>query len=94
MKAPEKQPSLSQLSKQLCVSQGYFRSVYRQCFGISYNKDCINARLMKARYLLLTTAVSVYGAAVSCGYSDEKYFARIFGKNTGCSPMEYRKRFC
>lgn len=94
MKAPEKQPSLSQLSKQLCVSEGYFRSVYRQCFGISYNKDCINARLMKARYLLLTTAVSVYGAAVSCGYSDEKYFARIFGKNTGCSPMEYRKRFC
>ncbi len=92
--APEKAPELSQAAKRMCVSEGYFRAVYKQCFGVSYNQDIINARLLKARYLLMTTAMSVYAVAVSCGYSDEKYFARQFRQSVGCSPMEYRKKHC
>lgn len=92
MKAPEKAPTLSQAAKRLCVSEGYFRSVYKQCFAVSYNQDCINARVMKACYLLTTTAMSVYAVAVSCGYEDEKYFARQFKQSVGSSPMQYRGR--
>ncbi len=92
--APEKAPELSQAAKRMCVSEGYFRAVYKQCFGVSYNQDIINAKLLKARYLLMTTAMSVYAVAVSCGYSDEKYFARQFRQSVGCSPMEYRKKHC
>ena len=92
MKAPEKAPALAQAAKRLCVSEGYFRAVYKQCFGISYNQDCINARVMKACYLLTTTAMSIYAVAVSCGYEDEKYFARQFRQSTGRSPMQYRGR--
>lgn len=92
MKAPEKAPALAQAAKRLCVSEGYFRAVYKQCFGISYNQDCINARVMKACYLLTTTAMSIYAVAVSCGYEDEKYFARQFRQSTGHSPMQYRGR--
>lgn len=94
IKAPEKSPTLSQAAKRLCVSEGYFRAVYKQCFGISYNQDCINARVLKARYLLSATAMSIYAVAVSCGYEDEKYFARQFRQNVGCSPMQYRSRCC
>ncbi len=90
--APHKALTLSEASRKLCVSEGYFRSIYRECFGVSYNRDCINARLMKACYLLLTTAMSIYAVALNCGYNDEKFFARQFGKFKGCSPMEYRKR--
>ncbi len=94
MRAPDKAPTLSQAAKRLCVSEGYFRSVYKQCFGVSYNQDCINARVLKARYLLSATAMSVYAVAVSCGYEDEKYFARQFRQNVGCSPMQYRSGGC
>ena len=90
--APHKALTLSEASRKLCVSEGYFRSVYRECFGVSYNQDCINARLMKACFLLLTTAMSIYSVALNCGYSDEKFFARQFRKFKGCSPMEYRKK--
>ncbi len=89
--APHKALTLSEASRRLCVSEGYFRSIYRECFGISYNQDCINARLMKACFLLLTTAMSIYAVAQNCGYNDEKFFARQFGKLKGCPPMEYRK---
>ncbi len=92
-KAPEKAPTLSQAAKRICVSEGYFRSVYRQCFGVSYNQDCISMRLYKARQLLLTTSMSIYAVAVSCGYTDEKYFARQFRQALGCSPMEYRRAY-
>lgn len=94
MTAPHKALGLSDASRKLCVSKGYFRSVYKQCFGDSYNRDCINARLLKARYLLLTTAMSVYAVAVSCGYDDEKYFTRQFKQNTKHSPVEYRRISC
>lgn len=90
--APHKDLTLSEASRKLCVSEGYFRSVYRECFGVSYNQDSINARLMKACFLLLTTAMSIYSVALNCGYSDEKFFARQFRKYKGCSPMEYRKK--
>ena len=91
--APHKALALSEASRRLCVSEGYFRAVYRKCFGISYNQECINARLMKACFLLITTAMSIYAVAVSSGYNDEKFFARQFGKFKGCSPMEYRKKY-
>lgn len=94
IRAPEKAPALSQAAKRLCVSEGYFRSVYKQCFGISYNQECINARVMKACYLLMTTAMSIYAVAVSCGYEDEKYFARQFRQSMGCSPVQYRGKGC
>ncbi len=94
MRVPEKAPTLSKAAKRLCVSEGYFRTVYKQCFGVSYNQDCIYARLLKACCLLSETAMSIYAVSVSCGYEDEKYFARQFRQNIGCSPMQYRNRNC
>ncbi len=91
--SPEKALSLPAVSKKFCVSEGYFRSVYKQCFEVSFNQDQINAKVAKACYLLSTTAMSVYGVSVSCGYSDEKYFARQFKQCIGYSPLVYRKRF-
>ena len=89
---PNKMPKLSEVSRQMCVSEGHFRLIYRQCFDVSYNRDCINSRVMKACYLLYSTAMSIYATAVSCGYDDEKFFSRQFRQVTGFSPAEYRKK--
>ncbi|MDE5577607.1 MAG: substrate-binding domain-containing protein [Oscillospiraceae bacterium] len=94
MFAPRKTPTLSEVSRKLCVSEGHFRLIYKRCFGVSYNQDCINAKMLKACYLLCTTSMSVYAAAKDCGYADEKYFTRLFKQNVGCSPAQYRKRIC
>ncbi len=88
--SPKSAPDTAELSKQLCVSDGYFRAIYRKCFGVSYNQDCIDARILLARYLLSTTAMSIYAISIKCGYTDEKYFARQFRQYVNCSPMEYR----
>ncbi len=91
--SPKSVPGTMELSKRLCVSDGYFRTIYRKCFGVSYNQDCIDARIMLARYLLSTTAMSIYAISVKCGYTDEKYFARQFRQYVNCSPSEYRNKY-
>ncbi len=91
---PENAPDIDSASRKLCISKGYFRAIYRKCFGVSYVQDCINAKIMLAKYLLCTSVMSVYAVALRCGYTDEKYFARQFHQNVGCSPMQYRKKYC
>lgn len=91
MAAPQKAPPLSEASRRLCVSEGHFRSIYKRLIGVSYNQDCINAKMLKACCMLSMTPMSVYAVAVNCGYTDEKYFTRLFKKNIGCSPVQYRK---
>ncbi len=93
-KKPKDAPSTEQVCKMLCMSDGYFRATYKKCFGTSYVQDCIHARIMLACFLLCTTAMSIYAIARKCGYTDEKYFARQFRQSTGCSPMQYRERYC
>ena len=93
-KSPKKAPSTKEVCRTLCISDGYFRVIYKKCFGVSYVQDCINARIMLACYLLCTTAMSIYAIALKCGYTDEKYFDRQFGQSTGYAPMQYRKQYC
>lgn len=91
---PRHAPKIDDASRRLCVSEGYFGAIYKKCFDISYIQDCINEKIMLARYLLSTTVMSIYAVALQCGYIDEKYFARQFRQNVGYSPIQYRKRFC
>lgn len=93
-KSPKKTPSTEEICRSLCISDGYFRVTYKKCFGVSYVQDCINARIMLAKYLLCTTAMSIYAIALKCGYNDEKYFDRQFRQSVGASPMQYRTQYC
>ncbi len=91
---PRKSADIDLASRRLCISKGYFRAIYRKCFGISYVQDCINEKIMFAKYLLCTTVMSVYAVALQCGYGDERYFTRQFHQIAGCSPVQYRKQYC
>lgn len=92
--SPQKAPSLIDVSRRLCVSEGYFRTIYKKCFGVSYNQDVIDSKIQKACYLLYTTAMSIYAVSVSCGFDDEKYFSRQFHKITKLSPSKFRSKYC
>ncbi len=94
MTSPQDAPDIDSASRRLCISKGYFRSIYRKCFGTSYVQDCINEKIILAKYLLCTSVMSIYAIAMKCGYTDEKYFARQFHQNVGCSPFQYRKKYC
>lgn len=72
------------------MSYGHFRAIYKELFGISFHKDLIISRITYAKYLLITTSVSLSTVADKCGYDDEKYFMRQFRQLTGFTPNKYR----
>lgn len=70
-----------------------FRHSYKKCFGISFQKDRIHARICKCKFLLLTTTMTATEIAELCGYSDSKFFLHQFSKYTGITPQRCRKIF-
>lgn len=81
------------IHKQFDYSIGHLRAIYKKCFGISFHQDCISSRIAKAKYLLLTTSMSICEIATRCGYEDNKYFIRQFIQETGISATQYRMLF-
>ena len=79
------------ICKEYSFSAGYFRQIYKDCFGISFHQDAICARISRAVHLLSTTVMSIAAIAEECGYEDYNYFLRQFQKVTGRTPGQYRK---
>ena len=50
-------------------------------------------RLEVASRLLKNTDESVSRIAAACGFSQQSYFDRQFGRTYGCTPREYREQF-
>ncbi len=67
-----------------------FRRNYKRCFGVSFHQDCINARIVKAKYYLAATSLSINEISEKCGYFDHKYFQRQFAACTGIPALQYR----
>ncbi len=71
-------------------STGYFRSIFRKCFGITIHSDCTRARMAAVKYYLSVTTMSIAEIAAVCGYSDAKYLMRQFQQQTGMTAAQYR----
>jgi two-component system response regulator YesN len=48
--------------------------------------------MRRAEHLLLNTSRKIYEIAKIVGYQDVKYFIRLFRKEYGAAPDEYRHR--
>ena len=90
---PESDLDLNQVCQRFCLSTGHFRVIYKEIFGISFHQDTIRSRLSYAKYLLLTSSMSVSAIAMKCGYDDEKYFMRQFRQFASYTPNQYRNNF-
>ncbi len=50
----------------------------------------LRARVDISKQMLSDRNVSIKEAAFSCGFSDEKYYMRVFRKMEGMTPAQYR----
>lgn len=74
------------------VSSNYFNKVFKQAHHISCKEYLINIRVEHAREYLRDPAMTIREAGIMVGYEDANYFARIFKKKTGMTPIEYRNK--
>lgn len=73
------------------MSPCWFIRSFRKHIGTTPRQHIISARIVHAQSLLENTELSISKIASTIGYEDPRYFARIFKKQTGISPLEYRK---
>ncbi|MGN0575578.1 MAG: helix-turn-helix domain-containing protein [Ruminococcus sp.] len=85
--------SIDEVCKKHSYSIGHLRVMYKECFGISFNQDCIFGRTAMAKYLLCLSDMHISDVSRSCGYHDDKYFIRQFQVVSGFSPSAYRSLF-
>ncbi|MGN0326488.1 MAG: AraC family transcriptional regulator [Lachnospiraceae bacterium] len=71
----------------------YLSSLFKRSMGISIVRYTNQLRIKTAKTLLSNYDVSIREAAFSCGFSDEKYFMKVFKQLEGITPTQYKKSF-
>lgn len=87
----EKTLEVSSLAKACGITPEYFRSIFKQIYGVSPIKYINQLRLSRARELLASNLYSVSEAAALSGYNEIAYFSREFKKAFGMCPSDYAR---
>ncbi len=73
------------------ISRSNLYRLFLRRFGISPKQYIIKQRLNKAVKLLVSAELSVKEISSACGFSDDKYFSRIFKEKYGSPPSKLRR---
>ena len=82
---------LSEYAEKLNVTHDFLNKTVRQVTGKSPLDWIREAVLLEAKVLLRQTSKTVNEISDHVGMTDPSYFSRFFKKQTGCTPLEYRK---
>lgn len=82
--------TLSSLSEKFNVESSYFSRMFRQELGENLILYITRKRIEKAKAYIANGDINLTEIAFMVGYNDYSYFNRVFKKNTGMSPREYR----
>ncbi|MFV0466385.1 MAG: AraC family transcriptional regulator [Lachnospiraceae bacterium] len=82
--------SIEEIASTLCVSPSYFSREFTNDTNVPPIKYLTNIRLQHALKLLQETRQPVSDIAAYCGFSTSGYFIKLFKKQTGMTPGEFR----
>lgn len=78
-------------AESLHVSTNWFIHNFRQYMGMSPAQYVLSLRMVNAQSLLEHTNYNVKEISEIVGYDNPLYFSRVFKKEIGQSPAQYRK---
>lgn len=85
--------TLDEIGNRLNMTPEYLGTLFHKEMGISFSAYMKEYRIGKAKELLCTTQMKLYEIAERVGYSDPKYFSKVFKEATGQLPNEFRKTY-
>lgn len=87
-----KEISMEEMAGYFQISVNYFHKIFKQYNKVPCGEYIINVRVEKAKEYLKRPQLNVRETAAMVGYADSNYFARVFKKKTGLTPLEYRNQ--
>lgn len=82
--------SLDEVAEQLDITPEYLSTLFNREVGENFTSFLKKFRMSHAKRLLKGTDKKISDIALEVGYSDPKYFSRVFKTEEGISPGEYR----
>lgn len=81
--------------KDICNAVGYSKSTvlsaFKKEFSTTVNSYLNTLRLERAKKMLENEDTSINEVALSCGFSDQSYFSKVFSAAYGITPTDYRR---
>lgn len=84
--------NIDDLAKDMFLSRYYFIRLFKSYFGVSPYRYLTTYRINKAKELLLLN-LTVDVVAQSCGFENSNNLNRIFKKNVGLTPTDFKKKY-
>lgn len=82
---------LSDVAQCCNVSPEYLSRIFKEETGVKFVDFLANFRISVGKRMLATGNYKVAEVAEAAGFSDQKYFQKVFKKICGISPAEYKK---
>lgn len=82
---------MRELATSLGMSYSWFRKLFRDYTGIAPSRYFLELKIEKVKQLLSGTELSVKECLWLLGYDTTENFYNAFKKNTGYTPVEYRR---
>ncbi|HEY4554383.1 MAG TPA: helix-turn-helix domain-containing protein [Bacillaceae bacterium] len=82
--------TLEEISNYVSLSANYFSNMFKKTTGYSFIEYVAKLRIEKAKAMLMDLDNTVYQIAGAVGYSDPRYFSRVFKQAVGKTPSQYR----
>jgi YesN/AraC family two-component response regulator len=83
--------SLDSISDILHINASYLSMLFKKSVGVNFVDYLTTLRIQAAKALLSDPFLSAAEIANMVGYESPNYFTRVFKKNTGLTPTEYRR---
>ncbi len=79
------------IAAHVALSENYLSKIFKKETGFSISDYVLMRRMSRAKTLLIETARPVGEIALETGYSNSAYFIKMFKREVGKTPNEYRK---
>jgi AraC-like DNA-binding protein len=81
---------MDELAEKMGVSNCYFRRLFKQNFGVSPHEYLLNARLTRAKDLMIHTDMTLSEIALEVGFSSVHSLSRAFRQGEKMTPSQFR----
>lgn len=90
---PDKNLNLEKLADKCGVSKSHLCRVFKKATGQTISQYLNHVRIERACKLLAETGVPIEEIAIASGFNNASYFFRVFKKQVGKLPLEWRRNY-
>ncbi|KWX74978.1 AraC family transcriptional regulator [Paenibacillus riograndensis] len=81
---------IEEVAHKIGISSSYFCLLFKNRFAMTFVEYVTLQRMEAAKFMLASSDKSIAAISTGVGYQERRYFTKVFQKQTGMTPKEYR----